>query len=99
MAITYKVTTAPAGKGNLFNITWFHVETGTEASFEQSAAGISREEVETLWQKPQHQLQIGQKLFRFLDGEAHHLQRALDQAKQHGQPLQLLLCPCNRTAD
>lgn len=69
MPIAYKVTTAPAEKENFFNITWNHVETGEEATFEQSAAGISREEVETLWQKPQHQLQIGQKLFRFLDGE------------------------------
>ncbi len=99
MPIIYKVTVTPAKKQGVFHITWHNVETGKENSFEQSADEITPEEVERLWQEPRFQLAIGQKLFRFLDGENRLLQRALDEAARQGEPFQLLLRACKQTTD
>ncbi len=99
MAIIYKVTIAPIKKEGWFNITWYNVEACTGDSFDASAADMTPEELERLWQKPQHRLEIGRKLFRFLDGDSRYLQRALDEASHHGESLQLHLCACNKTAD
>ena len=99
MPIIYKVTVTPAKKQGIFHITWHNMETGKKHSFDQSANEIATEEVERLWQEPQHQLTIGQKLFRFLDGNAHHFQQALDESARHGEPFQLLLRACKQTDD
>ena len=66
MSILYNVTIESTSKENLFHITWQNSETNTVNSFDQ-AAEITQEETERLWQWPQCQLDIGQKLFRFLD--------------------------------
>ncbi len=47
----------------------------------------------------EHQLSIGNRLFRFLDGEGRHLQRALEQAAKQGEPLLLHLRACQVLAD
>lgn len=98
MAIIYKVTIKHEGKGNLFRITWHDMMANTEDFFTQ-AAEVTQDETEELWQFPLHQLPIGQKLFRFLDGDARHLMRALDQADQQGETLQVYLHTCPQTAD
>jgi tetratricopeptide (TPR) repeat protein len=103
MAIIYKVTVSPAEKEaekeNRFRITWHNVEANTEDFFEQSAVEIMLDEIGRLWQQPQHQLDIGRKLFRFLDGDSHHLQQALSEADHQGESLQLHLYACEEVED
>ena len=98
MSIIYNVTIEPTGKENQYHITWHNPKTNTVNSFDQEAE-ITPEETQRLWQWPQCQLDIGQKLFRFLDGEAHHLQQALDQSNRQGESLQIHLRTCKQTAD
>jgi tetratricopeptide (TPR) repeat protein len=103
MAIIYKVIVEQAekeaGKENLFRITWYNAETNTENFFEQSAREIMQDKTWRAWKNPLYQLDIGSKLFRFLDGDFRHLQRALDEAGQQGESLHLLLHTCNQAAD
>ncbi|NIM12452.1 MAG: tetratricopeptide repeat protein [Candidatus Aminicenantes bacterium] len=84
---------------NLFQITWQKKGINLQNSFNQNAEDITQEEVEQLWQQPKHQLAVGSKLFRFLDGDTRHLQQALDEADREGESLQINLCPCSQTAD
>jgi hypothetical protein len=77
MSIVYQVTVSPTEKENLFHITWYNEQTREENSFNQSAAEITAEETERLWQKPRYQLEIGRKLYHFLDGSSRYLERAL----------------------
>ncbi|HLP44792.1 MAG TPA: hypothetical protein VK469_02540, partial [Candidatus Kapabacteria bacterium] len=90
MPLIYNVTIGPIETGNRFRITWQKPETNTANSFEQESE-ITPEERQRLWQWPQCQLGIGQKLFRFLDGDAHCFQQALNQANYMGEPLQVNL--------
>jgi len=103
MAIIYKVTVEQAekeaGKENLFRINWYNVEANREDFFEQSAGEIMQDETWRLWQNPLNQLNIGRKLFRFLDGDSRHLQRALEEANQQGESLHLHLHTCIQVAD
>lgn len=103
MAIIYKVTIdqaeKEAGKENLFRITWYNVEANAEDFFEQSAREIMQDETWKVWQNPLNQLNIGRKLFCFLDGDSRHLQRALEEASQQGESLHLHLHACNQAAD
>jgi tetratricopeptide (TPR) repeat protein len=103
MAIIYKVTIEQAekeaGKENRFRITWYSIEANTEDFFEQSAREIIQDETWRLWQNPLNQLNIGRKLFHFLDGDSRHLQRALEEASQQGESLHLHLYTCSQAAD
>ena len=94
----YKVTINPTQYENRFHITWHNVEENNADSFEQTM-DVTPEEIRTLWQKPEHQSAIGEKLFRFLDGDARHFLRALNIAHSTGETLQLHLLPCLETAD
>jgi tetratricopeptide (TPR) repeat protein len=98
MPVIYNVTIEPTGKENHFHITWHNPGTNTIDSFEQ-AAEITPEEAERLWQWSPHQLSIGQKLFHFLDGDARHFKRALDQAHRQGETLQVYIRTCEQTSD
>jgi tetratricopeptide (TPR) repeat protein len=98
MAIIYKVTVEPGESENRFHVTWHNVGTDTADSFDRSAE-VTPEETQRLWQYPRHQLEIGRKLFRFLDGDARHLQRALAEANQQGESLQIHLHACDQAAD
>lgn len=98
MPIIYNVTIKPLEKENLLNITWHKPETGTVDSFDQSAE-ITQEEAQWLWQLPRHRLIIGKKLFRFLDGESHHFQQALEYALQKGDSLLVNLHTCKGAHD
>jgi tetratricopeptide (TPR) repeat protein len=99
MDIIYKVTIAPTEVEKHFRITWHNVETNKVDFFDQSAKQIIKATAEGRWQNPLYQLETGCELFRFLDGDSRHLQRALDEAEKHGQPLQLHLSACNEAAD
>ena len=90
MPIIYNVTIESTGKETHYHITWHNPETNSTDSFIQSS-DIMPDEVQRLWHQPLYQLTIGQNLFRFLDGEAHHFQQALDHARQQGESLQLYL--------
>lgn len=52
-----------------------------------------------MWKDRRNQLKIGEKLFRFLDGDNHHLQQALKEADSHAKTLQLHLFLCRETAN
>jgi len=84
---------------NRFRITWHNPETNTEDYFERSGAGITPVEIPNLWHHPEKQLEIGQKLFHFLDGDSRYLHRALDEAGHRGESLLLNLQTCKETAD
>lgn len=98
MAVIYGVTVEPTGKENFFRITWHKEGSGVIDSFEGAAEVVS-EEMQRFWHQSQYQLDIGRKLFRFLDGDARHLHRALQDAELQGEPLQLYLYPCNQILD
>ncbi len=98
MTIIYKVTVNALEKENRFHITWHQVETDVADTFEQSME-IKPGEMQRLWRKPQYRLDMGQKLFRFLDGDARHFKRALDHAFKQAESLQIHLRTCTDTAD
>jgi hypothetical protein len=98
MPVIYNVTIEHTGDENRFHISWHNAEANTEDSFYQMT-DITPEETENLWEQPEHQSAIGQKLFRFLDGDARHFRRALEQAHQQGEVLQVYLRACQQTAD
>jgi len=97
MAIIYKVTIDPAREENLFRITWHRRDTDMRDSFEQSAPGIKPGE--NLGQVLHYRLEMGRELFRFLDGDARHFKRALEEAGHQGESLLLHLRTCKQTAD
>ena len=99
MPVIYKVTIKTAKKQNQFHITWKNMETSTESPLDQSVGEITRDEIKMLWHHPRNQLTIGNKLFRFLDGDNHYLERALDNAGRQGESLILHLDTCKETTD
>lgn len=98
MALIYRVSINPAGKENRFRIKWQNEENHTVHSFE-SVPGLTAEEIERMWQWPHCQLAIGEKLFRFLDGDAHYFQQALKESKEKGETLQINIDACSETVD
>ncbi len=98
MPVIYNVIIEPVKEENLFQVTWHNVETNAQDCFLREAE-IIPEETRRLWQIPKNQAAIGEKLFRFLDGDARHLARALNEANQQGEILQLYLRTCKETAD
>lgn len=99
MPVIYKVKIEPIPKKDAFGITWTNVGKQTDDYFEQSDFFLTPDEVERLWLTVKHQLGIGQKLFRFLEGDARHLHRALDEAAKQGEALLLQLRACKEVAD
>jgi len=98
MPVIYKVMIDPVEKENSFQVTWHNVETNARDCFSQEAE-ITPEETRKLWQKSENQAIIGEKLFRFLDGDSRHLARALNEANRQGEVLQVYLWTCKETAD
>ena len=99
MPITCQATIEATNTRGTFHITWYNIEKNTADHFDQSAIEITPDEANKLWQKLPHQLTIGKKLFHFLDGDARHLQRALNEAAREGELLQLYLRACQQVAD
>jgi hypothetical protein len=98
MPVIYEVTITLSGIENYYTIYWFNPDTNTRDSFDTKAE-LTPEETGRLWQKLPQQLPIGQKLFRFLDGDARHFKRALDHAFKQAEPLQIHLRTCPETDD
>jgi hypothetical protein len=96
-AIVYKVTITPGQKENQFHIAWYNPENDSQDGF-ITGTNITPEETQRLWPLPQYRLNLGQKLFRFLDGDSRHLERALAAADQKGEPLLLYLYACSQVA-
>lgn len=99
MNTVYRVTVEAAKKKDLFTVTWQNTGTNTSETVETSASHIAPGEVERFREKPHLYMEIGRKLFGFLDTKKHLLQNALDEASRGGGPLTLLLCPHDPTAD
>jgi hypothetical protein len=98
MPVIYEVTVESTERENCFNITWQNVKNKVTLSFERTAE-ITPDEAEGQWQILRHQLPVGQKLFRFLDGDEHYFRQVLAQAHKKGEPLQIHLRTCQQTAD
>ncbi|MCP5102188.1 MAG: tetratricopeptide repeat protein [bacterium] len=99
MHTVYRVTVEAAKEKNGFTVTWQNTGTNTSETVEASAPGIVPGDIGKCLQKPGLYLETGRKLFRFLDGEKHLLQRAMEDASRRGGPLTLLLSPRDQTAD
>ena len=98
MSIIYNVTIEPTGKENRLQVTWHDVERNSQDFF-TGGIDITPKETQLLWEQPRYQPTIGQKLFHFLDGDDRHFMRALDQANQQGETIQVYLFTCKQTAD
>ncbi len=98
MPVIYNVTIEATQEETVFHIIWDNVLTKTRDWFSQKTP-ITAEEALHLWQEPNDQKTIGEKLFRFLDGDSRHFKRALTQAHQQGQTLQVYLRTCPLTSD
>jgi tetratricopeptide (TPR) repeat protein len=97
MAIIYKVTVSIAEE-NRFQISWFNKQTGEKDGFNQEAPYITAEELQKIQYNPGYGLNIGEKMFRFLDGDTLHLRKALSEAIQYGESLILYLDNCKETS-
>jgi hypothetical protein len=99
MPINYEVIIDLNADQKAYHIRWRNLAAQTENSFVQANHGLTHEEVEHLWLKPEYHHALGQKLFRFLDGDARHLQRSLDEAAKLSEPLTLQLRAAKEIAD
>ncbi|MDQ1354660.1 MAG: hypothetical protein QG657_4969, partial [Acidobacteriota bacterium] len=93
MALIFKVNVETAGKDGCYRITWQDKQTDKQEFFNSSAADLSQDELEHLWFRKEFQFSIGEKLFRFLDGDRRFLEQAVSegQAKDERVILQLYL--------
>ncbi len=99
MPVIYEVRIDSTGNLNSYRIHWQNLAAQSQDAFTQPDHAPTSDEVQRLWLKPVHHHALGQKLFRFLDGDARHLQRALTEAAEHGEPLIIQLRPCKEAAD
>jgi hypothetical protein len=99
MPVIYEIRIDPVENKNGYRLTWRNLAAQTQEVFEQADINLTPTELENFWKQQANHLALGQKLFRFLDGDARHLQRALDEADQHGEPLVLQLRAGKEVAD
>jgi hypothetical protein len=99
MPVIYEVRIDSTDNPKSFRIQWHNLAAQSKDAFTQSDHAPTSDEVQRLWLKPECHHALGQKLFRFLDSDARHLQRALNEAADHGEPLILQLLPCKEAAD
>lgn len=97
MSVIYTVNVDRNANG--YKITWRNLAAQTENNFIQYDHMLTREEVERLWLIPKHHHALGQKLFRFLDGDTRHLTRSLEEAAKLSEPLTLYLRAAKELAD
>jgi tetratricopeptide (TPR) repeat protein len=98
MAIIYRVAIEATTRENIFRIQWTNPKNKI-LSFDQPASDITPEEVEWMWKDRRNQLKTGEKLFRFLDGDNHHLEQALKEADNYAETLQVHLYTCRETSN
>jgi len=99
MPVVYEIHIDPADAPHAYCLRWRNLAAQTENSFTQANHALTRDEVERLWLKPEYHHALGQKLFRFLDGDGRHLQRSLDEAAKLSEPLTLHLRVAKEIAD
>jgi hypothetical protein len=99
MPVHYEVKIDLNADQKTYHIRWRNLVAQTENVFAQADHALTREEVEHRWLKPEYHHALGQKLFRFLDGDARHLQRSLDEAAKLSEPLTLQLRAGKEIAD
>lgn len=98
MPVIYHVLLKHIKDKKSFQVTWSHAKTNSQDCF-SSHVEITEEETRKFWQTPDNQLEIGTKIFRFLDGDSRHFVRALDDANKQGEILQIYLWTCLECAD
>jgi len=91
MAPVFKVTIQAADKPGYYSIAWEDKQTRSRETFTQTATELTEEELTRLWYERPYQMAIGQKLFRFLDGDRHFFEQALSQARKQAADLILQL--------
>jgi hypothetical protein len=99
MPVAYEVRVDPMAGQPAYRICWRRLAAPEENSFSQAEHHLTREEAERLWLMPAHHHALGQKLFRFLDGDARHLTRGLEEAAKLSEPLILYLRAAKQIAD
>jgi hypothetical protein len=84
-----------SAKPGFYKITWFDKQARTQNSFEQDAKVLSDDELQKLWYDSHYQFSIGEKLYRFLDGDGRFLDQALAKGQKEAEEviLQLATCP------
>jgi len=91
MALVFKVTVQAVDKPGCYSITWEDKQTRSRETFRQTATDLTEEELTRLWYECPYQMAIGQKLFRFLDGDRHFFEQALSKARKQAADLILQL--------
>lgn len=98
MPLVYDVGIEPAEQAGLFFITWKDVKKGTVNRFQQILPEIQNDNLE-LWRLSLHHLDIGEKLFHFLNGESGHFKKALNRAEQKATTLHINLRTSGKITD
>jgi tetratricopeptide (TPR) repeat protein len=99
--IVFRVNVTKTEEENRFQVTWFDLEQKQKDCFEAQAPEFEIGSIyaRTLWKSEEHALETGEKLYRFLDGDSRHLERALKNAWRKGQSLELYISICVEAAD
>lgn len=99
MATIYDVQIQSNNQPDTYRIIWKNIQQQSQDYFDQSDHLLTEAEASRQWQMTEYQQHIGQKLFRFLDGDGRHLTRALAEAAQQGEALILHLRACEPVRD
>jgi len=95
--LSYKITVEPVDKADQYRITWLDTEKGTQQTFQQPLP-VTPEDL-TSWHEARRALEVGAKLYRFLDGDCRCLASALKEAAKRNEIPVLYLCTCKEAAD
>ncbi|HLP58113.1 MAG TPA: hypothetical protein VK186_04750, partial [Candidatus Deferrimicrobium sp.] len=95
--LSYKITVEPAGETDQFLITWLDIEKKTQQSF-QHPLPVTPEDLAS-WHGMRRAQEVGEKLYRFLDGDCRCLATALAEAARRSEIPVLYLCTCKDSAD
>ena len=96
-ALSHKIVVEPVDKADQFRITWLDIEKGTQQTFQQPLP-VKPEDL-TSWQDARRALEVGAKLYRFLDGDCRCLATALAEAARRNEIPVLYLGTCKEAAD
>ncbi len=99
MPIAYNVMVSITNKEGTYHITWMNLETNGQDNFDQSSSDIMPEEVDWMWKDKRNQLRIGEKLYRFLNGDKECLGKALNEAGAKGESPYIFLTTCDQTTN
>ena len=92
MPVIYEARIDSTDNPKSYRIHWHNLAAQSQDAFTQFDQAPTSDEVQRLWLKPAYHHSLGQKLFRFLDGDARQLQRAIDDAMQAWRAFVRQLC-------